>query len=198
MINDDKFEFKISKSASNITLLHRDTQINIDRPLQMANKSIVGKSIGVIITNTRFQKESYNFREQGLLGSQTFQPMTCKEEIDETIQLFDCLKITDRRMFTDPLKRELTELFAELKKETISYSALGEQRVLLIVIRWIGFDVLLPHQSGHADGLEIAERHPSNAGIMQMRSKIYAKAKKTTIDIDNLRKTENEDEKKIR
>ena len=60
MTNEERFKFKISSTAAALFLLHRDTKIEIDKPLKIANSFIVGKAIGVLIINTRFKKEVYN------------------------------------------------------------------------------------------------------------------------------------------
>ena len=99
LTDEDRYKFKISSTVATLWLLHRDTKIQIDKPLKIANSYIVGRAIGVLIVNSRFKKEVYNFRESEGKNFHTNKFLTIKDEMDETLALFDCLRIKDRRVF---------------------------------------------------------------------------------------------------
>ena len=82
----------------------------------MPNAKAVGKVIGVLITNSRFKKLNYKFREQEDLTNFK-NPVTIQSERDEAHKLFDCFKINERRCFEDPTKDELVKIFKQLKTD---------------------------------------------------------------------------------
>ena len=51
--------------------------------------------------------------------------MTIKEETDETLNLYDCLRIEDRRTYEDLQKSEIIDLFRDLKAEAKTYATMG-------------------------------------------------------------------------
>ena len=109
-MDPSKLNLNISPTVSKLKLLHKDSNKTVGKPLTIPNTKAIGKVIGVVITNTRFKKINYKFREQEDL-SFTKAPITLKSEREDTHQLFDVLKITDRRVFEDPSKEELIRLF---------------------------------------------------------------------------------------
>ena len=54
------------------------------------------------------------------------------------------MKIEDKRIYQDVLKHEMVEIFTNLKNEAITYAGMSDTKVLLIFVRWIGFDVVVP------------------------------------------------------
>ena len=80
----------------------------------MPNAKAVGKVVGVLITNTRFKKTNYKFREQEDLANFK-NPITIESERTEALNMFTCFKIGDRRIYEDPSKDELIKMFKEIK-----------------------------------------------------------------------------------
>ena len=43
------------------------------------------------------------------------------------------------------MQHEMIEVFSELKNETVQYAGMNNTKVLLLLIRWIGFDTFIPY-----------------------------------------------------
>ena len=59
--------------------------------------------------------------------------------------MFNCFKIEDRRVYQDIMQHEMIEVFSDLKNETVQYAGMNNTKVLLLLIRWIGFDTFIPY-----------------------------------------------------
>ena len=62
-MEEDKLNMRVSPTIASLKLMHKDRQATMGKPMTMANAKAIDHVVGICISNSRYKKTAYSFRD---------------------------------------------------------------------------------------------------------------------------------------